>query len=279
MRRYIPMTVILAAVALGAPALANPPVSFPPGTDLDANGSLEREYSRISQQFTAPAIGGRVGFDWQVFSSEFFGGAAEDVFIAELLDVASGVVVDQEAWALDPTPTGYMGPFTPVGAPPMGTTGPSEATAGSLGLMLDAFHLDGGSGWATSFLSFPPAAAARELVLQFLVADAVDRNADTSLAIDRIEARDVTGAPIATLTNPGFEAQLTDWTVAGNAGSYTELVGLFNGLPVVGTEATDGKWYAVVSTAGVAVPEPASLALLIGALCSVTARHLGRRSQ
>ena len=250
---------------------ADPPVLFPANTDLDLNGAFETEYSSISQTFLAPGSGGRISFDWQLFSSEFVGGGAEDVFYVRLLDAATGNIIDEVNGALDPTPAGYMGSFTPIGAPPMGTTGSSEAPAGGNGLMFDAFHLDGGTGWTTDFLSIAPAASDYLVTLEFLVADAVDGNADTSLAIDDIEARSATGGPIATLVNPSFETMLNGWIVAGNAGNYAQLEDLFVGGPEPGTSATDGELFGMVSTAG--VPEPSGVfMLLLGAWIVAAAR-------
>ncbi len=221
-------------------------------------------------------------FDWQLFTSEFFGGGAEDVFYVRLIDTALGTVIDEVNGALDPTPAGYTGTFTPIGAPPMGTTGPSQAPAGPPGLMSDAFHIDGGTGWMSGALSIAPNANDRMLTLEILVADTFDRNADTSLAIDRLVARDVTGAPIASLVNPGFEALFNGWTSEGNVGIYTTLDALILSGPESGTGPTEGDRYALISTAG-AVPEPASSALLVFvslALCasrrSIRAANGGR---
>ncbi len=264
----IPSFAVLVSVLVIAPmsVVADPPVAFPPGTDLDSNGSFETEFSKISQTFLAPAAGGRITFDWQLFSSEFFGGGAEDVFYVRLIETDSGTVVDEVNGALDPTPAGYMGAFAAIGAPPMGTTGSSQAPAGPPGLMFDAFHLDGGTGWITGALSFAPHAVDRPLTLEFLVADAVDRNADTSLAIDRLLARHVTGAPITSLVNPSFEALFGGWTSEGNVGTYTTLDDLFVGGPEPGTGPTDGNRFALISTAGI-VPEPTSFGLL--AICCI----------
>lgn len=259
-------------------AAAGPPVAFPPGTSLDGSGANQTEYSALRQTFLAPAVGGRIEFDWQAFSSEFFGGGGEDVFYVRLIDPTNNSVVDAQDWALDPTPAGYSGTFTPVGAPPMGTTAPSEASAGGFGLTIDAYHLDGGTGWATAALSFPPTAADRPLSLEILVADTFDHFADTSLAIDNLRARDVTGATIASLTNPSFEGLLVGWTGEGNVGVYQQLTDLFGGVaPVAGTAPTDGKLYAVVSTGG-SVPEPASLGLACLAAVATCRRSPSRRT-
>jgi hypothetical protein len=255
------ITVAYLIVPCGRSALADPPVAFPPNTDLDSNGSFETEFSKISQTFLVPANGGRISFDWQLFSSEFFGGGAEDVFYVRLFDTASAILIDEVNGALDPTPAGYSGTFTPIGAPPMGTTGSSEAPAGPPGLMFDAFHVDGGTGWTTGFLSITPAPGDRMVRLEILVADTFDRNADTSLAIDKLQARSVTGGPITTLINPSFEAQFNGWTTDGNVGIYATLDDLFLGGPEPGTGPTDGEVYALISTAG--VPEPTSTTLLI----------------
>lgn len=259
----IPTLTLFVSFLVVAPmrAVADPPVAFPPNTDLDNNAAFETEYSKISQTFLAPASGGRILFDWQLFTSEFFGGGAEDVFYVRLTETDTGTLIDEVNGALDPTPAGYNGTFTPIGAPPMGTTLSSQALAGSPGLMFDAFHIDGGTGWRSGALSFAPNANARALTLEVLVADTFDRNADTSLAIDGLRALDVTGAPIASLVNPGFEALFNGWTSEGNVGIYTTLEDLFVGGPEPGTGATEGERFALISTAGV-VPEPASAALL-----------------
>lgn len=139
--------------------------------------------------------------------------------------------------------------------------------------MYDAFHLDGGTGWTRSFLSFPSAQDERALKLEMLVADAVDPNADTRLAIDNIEM--LAGGSIASPTNPHFEAQLSRRNTEGNVGVYTTLGDLFVGGPEPGTGPTDGKLYALMSTAG-RVPELSSVCLLGLACAAIVA--LARRS-
>ncbi len=260
MRLYKNVLVLSALAIAAGPAIAGLPVEFPPGTDLDNNGANETEYSAIRQEFLAPAIGGRIAFDWQLFTSEFFGGT-EDVAYVRLVNPADGSVVDSEEWAIDTTPAGYAGIFTPIGQPPGGTTASSQAVPGGAGLMFDAFHIDGGTGWEQAFLSIPSAATNYPLALEILVADTVDRSADTTLAIDNIRALNVQGLPIASLMNPSFESQLAGWTVEGNAGVQVSMVDLAtNTMLVPGTGATDGKWYAVVSTGG-QIPEPGSICI------------------
>ena len=127
-----------------------------------------------------------------------------------------------------------------------------------MGLMFEAFHLDGGTGWTRSFLSFPSTKSDRMMTLEILVADAVDPNADTSLAIDRIQ---VATSPSVLITNGGFDSNFDGWTTEGNVGIYSTLDDLFVGGPVAGTGPTEGEVYALISTAG--VPEPASTTLLI----------------
>lgn len=170
--------------------------------------------SGLSQEFVAPAIGGRIAFDWQLFSSEFFGGGAEDLFYVRLVEIATGTVIDEVNGALDPTPSGYAGTFAPIGAPPMGTTDSSEAPAGPPGLMFDAFHIDGGTGWMSSHLSFAPAANDRTLSLEILVADTYDRNADTSLAMDGFHSADSTNRSLPSQSLPNScSIQVEKWSI------------------------------------------------------------------
>ncbi len=52
----IPTLALFISLLVNIPmhAIADPPVAFPPNTDLDSNGSFETEFSRLSQTFLRP---------------------------------------------------------------------------------------------------------------------------------------------------------------------------------------------------------------------------------
>ncbi|WP_425395068.1 PEP-CTERM sorting domain-containing protein [Aeoliella sp.] len=258
--RFTNLIALAAALLCCQTAFAGRPVLLPPGTNLDNSDADETEYSAIRQEFTGPTSGGRIEFRWQAFTSEFLG-AAEDVFAVRLLDPTDNSIVDEQGWAVDPTPDGYMGDFIPLDAASFGITDLSQAPAGGIGLMYDGYHLHGGTGWRTGFLSIPQ--GGQTYALEILVADSVDRGAISSLAVDYIRARDLQGNLIPSLENPSFELGLAGWTSEGNTGIYNTLTDLFTGtMQVAGTQAEDGKLYALVSTGGeLIVPEPSTMFL------------------
>lgn len=300
-KRMTSWAVIAAVIgaSMAGTALADPPVPFGPGVDLDSDGSFEVEFSKITVEL--PQMDGmfyRVEFDYAFLSSEGSAGdevfgSVHDVFTITLLgqtgslgQTNGAVVIGEEAY------TGGFARYDTLAGTVDGV-GPGPhipaiqiAPSGGSGLMFPAQFDDAGVGWRSGAFGF--SGESTPIVLEFLVADSDDAFVDSGLAVDNIR-----------LYKLGEESEMLVWTESfegtdplagramGNTGTYELLEHIdpfVDGPPPPGTSsvegvantvgfgASDGSTFALAATSG--VPEPTSIALLaIGGMAVMRRRR------
>lgn len=243
--------------------------------DLDNNGFDETQASYLRRAIANPGEGGSVSFSFAFMTGENFDtNDYQDVFRVRLMDITRGTTIAEFGGAVGTEKT-YSGDFDIFDFSNPDVAGEIVAPgSGFLSGRSSSFG-EGLIGWGnfTFFIDGSRGGPMGELVLEFLVADSSDTSVESALAVDDVQVRAATGAPIG-LANGGFEDGLSGWEIEGEGGVFTTLFQRQDGDLLGGNGgggpltpaffAFEGESFALITSD---VPAPGAAAL--GALAAL----------
>lgn len=251
--------------------------------DLDNNGFNETQASYLRRAISNPGEGGTVSFSFAFMTGENFDtNEYHDVFRVRLMDITRGTTIAEFGGAVGTEET-YSGDFQMFDFSDPDVGGVIVAPSSGFGGGGSRSYEEGLIGWGdfTFFLDGNRGEPLGDLLLEFLVADSSDTAVQSALAIDNVQIRAATGAPID-LANGGFEEGLSGWQLDGVGGVFTtlfqteeggggDLLGGGNGPLTPAFFALEGESFALITSN---VPAPGATSLVaIAALAGLRRRR------